>query len=82
MTDTETEREIVQRHIQQGLGHVARQEALVIKMREAGRPMVVAEETLQILTYLQKEHEAHLERRTLREQRDALYRDRLADESH
>ncbi|MGI4748562.1 MAG: hypothetical protein ACRYGI_09480 [Janthinobacterium lividum] len=75
MTEFETELEMVQRHTRQGLVRVTRQQARVVKMRETGRSTGLAEEMLQILSYLQKEHEAHLNRLTLREQRDAIFRD-------
>jgi hypothetical protein len=69
MTASETELEMVLRHVRQGLVQLTRQEARVVKMRTAGRPTGLAEEMLQILTYLQKEHEAHLDRLMLRERR-------------
>jgi len=75
MDESETEFEMVLRHARQGLVQVTRQEACVVKMRTAGRSTGLAEEMLQILSYLQKEREAHLNRLTPREQRDPTFRD-------
>ena len=67
MRFTETEFEMVERHVHDGKLHVARQQSIVAAFREAPerlaeRTLELAERTLTSLEEMQSEHEAHLDR--------------------
>jgi hypothetical protein len=74
MGDLETELEMVRRHIREGSGRVASQEALVARLCKNGQSVSRAQEMLQIFRYLQKEHEAHLDRLNIRAKLDSTSR--------
>ncbi|AWN37744.1 hypothetical protein DK427_20105 [Methylobacterium radiodurans] len=56
----ETELEMVRRHVRQGAEHVAKQRALVIRLRASGLPVEEAEALLGTFEDFQRQHEAHL----------------------
>lgn len=60
MQDDETELEMVQRHIQQGREHIARQYQIIEEFKTKGFPTEEAEEMLRTLLALQRQHEEHL----------------------
>jgi len=56
----ETELEMVRRHVRQGAEQVAKQRALVTRLRVDGLSVEEAEALLFIFEDLQRQHEAHL----------------------
>jgi hypothetical protein len=62
MTQGETDLEMVQRHVSQGLVHLARQYEIVAELRAKGRPTQSAQDLLVTFQELQGMHENHLER--------------------
>lgn len=51
---------MLRRHVLDGMGHVARQRALVDRLRAEGLPIGEAEDLLATFKELQRQHEAHL----------------------
>ena len=62
MSAAESEREMVQRHVREGEGHVARQRELVAELRERGDPAEMAVALLAEFEDLLGLHRAHLSR--------------------
>lgn len=58
----ETELAMVRRHVREGGMHVARQRALVDRLKGDGLPVEEAEALLATFEELQRQHEAHLAR--------------------
>ena len=60
----ESEFEMVQRHVREGVSLLANQRALVARLRTAGLPIVEAEMILLMIEKAQRTHEDHLARIT------------------
>ncbi|MRI56777.1 hypothetical protein D8770_22855 [Methylobacterium sp. DB1607] len=62
MREGETELQMVTRHVRQGAGHVAKQRALIARLRADGLPVEEAEALLVTFEDMQRQHEEHLAR--------------------
>ena len=62
MCSGETELEMVRRHVEEGAEHVAKQRALIARLKEKGLPSHDAEALLVTFEDLQRQHEDHLAR--------------------
>ena len=62
MCEGETEREMVKRHVEEGTEHIAKQRALIARLKEKGLPFHDAEALLVTFEDLQRQHEDHLAR--------------------
>ena len=62
MREDETELEMVRRHVEEGVGHVARQRALITRLGEYNLPTQEAEALLVTFDDIQRQHEDHLAR--------------------
>jgi hypothetical protein len=62
MSAEESELAMVRRHVREGEMHVARQRAVVDRLRAEGLPVAEAEALLATFEDLQRQHEAHLAR--------------------
>ena len=62
MSEGETEREMVGRHVEEGAEHIAKQRALIAHLKEKGLPFHDAEALLVTFEDLQRQHEDHLAR--------------------
>ena len=62
MCESETELEMVRRHVGEGADHVARQRALIAHLKENGLPFHEAETLLATFEDIQRQHEDHLAR--------------------
>ena len=60
MGNGETELEMVQRHVREGLARVERQGELLALLRTKGEPVEMAESLLSQFRMSQQQHEAHL----------------------
>jgi hypothetical protein len=60
MNTGETKIEMLQRHVREGAEHVAKQRALVARLRGHGLPVEDAESLLVTFEASQHQHEAHL----------------------
>lgn len=58
----ETELEMVRRHVEEGAEHIAKQRALIARLRQRGLPTQEAESLLVTFEDLQRQHEDHLAR--------------------
>ena len=58
----ETTLEMVRRHVREGAEHVARQRALLARLKERGLPTAEAERLLEDFEDVQRQHEDHLAR--------------------
>ena len=56
----ETKIEMLQRHVREGAAHVAKQRALIARLRARGLPFEEAESLLVTFEASQQQHEAHL----------------------
>lgn len=62
MSAAETELEMVRRHIKEGAGHLTKQRALIVRLRDAGFATAEAEALLVTLERSQRQHEDHFAR--------------------
>lgn len=62
MRADETELMMVRRHIRDGAGHIAKQRALIARLRQKGLPTEEAEALLVTFEDMQRQHEDHLAR--------------------
>jgi hypothetical protein len=60
MNAAESEIEMVRRHVREGAEHVAKQSALIARLKEHALPTGEAEALLANFEDLQQQHEAHL----------------------
>jgi hypothetical protein len=56
----ETELEMVRRHVREGEEHLAKQRALIARLKTSHRPTEDAEALLDTFEDLQRQHKAHL----------------------
>ncbi len=61
MREDETEM-MVRRHIRDGASHIAKQRALIVRLRQKGLPAEEAEALLVTFEDMQRQHEDHLAR--------------------
>ncbi|WP_449410022.1 hypothetical protein [Methylobacterium komagatae] len=62
MNPEETELDMLRRHVRQGAGHIAKQRALVAKLKADGLSCEEAQALLATFEDLQRQHQEHLAR--------------------
>jgi hypothetical protein len=62
MGATETDLEMVQRHVREGEAHLANQRALIARLKVLELPTEEAEALLDTFEDMQRQHKAHLSR--------------------
>jgi hypothetical protein len=70
---SETELQMVQRHVREGEAHVQRQREIVTKMRERGAPTDIAVTLLEAFQDTLRQHRAHLGRIEARDDAVAIF---------
>lgn len=62
MREGETELDMIKRHVQDGVRHIAKQRALIDRLRRRGLPTDQAEALLVNFELIQRQHQDHLSR--------------------
>jgi DNA-binding transcriptional MerR regulator len=62
MSAAETKLEMLRRHVRQGEEHIAKQHAIIARLKARGLPIEEAKRLLATFEDLQRQHEAHLAR--------------------